>query len=135
MAADATKAHPALTGGDDAQSARRLSIAEHPRAARLVRQARQAAGLAGFLIAGWTSLATNTLAGTLLHALVAGIVCQVVVWAAAVLLFKHLIVAELKSREHALMQAATARIEAHERAQGEPPQRNGGGVSQGGARP
>lgn len=95
------------------------SISEHPRAARHVRQARQAAGLLGFLIAGWMSMATSTLAQTLLHALIAGIVCQVVVWAAAVALFRHLILAELKSREHALMQAAKARAQAQERAQAE----------------
>lgn len=106
------------------------SIAEHPRAARHVRQARQAAGLIGFVVAGWTSMATSTLAETLLRALIAGIVCQVVVWAAAVALFRHLILAELKSREHALLQAAKARAEAQERAQADVGTR---GAMQGGA--
>ena len=72
------------------------------------------------------------LAETLLRALVAGIVCQVVVWAAAVALFRHLILAELKSREHALVQAAKARAEARERAQADVGSR--GGAMQGGAR-
>lgn len=115
MSADATRLQPAVDSGLPATH--KPSIAEHPRAARHVRQARQAAGLIGFLVAGWTSMATSTLAETLLRALIAGIVCQVVVWAAAVALFRHLILAELKSREHALVAAAKARAEAHERAQ------------------
>lgn len=114
MDAEATQVQPAAS--PDAPGSRKPSISEHPRAARHVRQARQAAGLLGFAIAGWTSMATSTLAETLLRALIAGIVCQVVVWAVAVALFRHLVLAELKSREHALMQAAKARAQAQERA-------------------
>jgi hypothetical protein len=119
-----TKAQPAVKGepagkGDAAESgARKPSIAEHPRAARQIRQARQAAGLIGFLLAGWLSMSTNTLAGTLLRALIAGFACQLIVWAAAIALFRHLILAELRSREQALMQAAAARLQARERARG-----------------
>lgn len=116
MDAEATRIQPAAEQ-QALPSTHKPSIAEHPRAARYVRQARQAAGLIGFLLAGWSSMATNTLAGTLLRALVAGAVCQVVVWAAAVALFRHLILAELKSREQALVQAAKARAEAQEKAQ------------------
>lgn len=114
MDAEATRAQPAADAGG-LPSTHKPSIAEHPGAARQVRQARQAAGLIGFAVAGWTSMATSTLAETLLRALLAGIVCQVVVWAAAVALFRHLIVAELRSREHALVLAAKARAEAQER--------------------
>lgn len=113
MDAEATRVQEAVETGSS--SAAKPSIAEHPRVARQVRQARQAAGLIGFLLAGWISMSTDTLAGTLLRALLAGVVCQVVVWGAAVVLFRHLILAELRSREHALMQAAAVRIEARER--------------------
>ncbi|MGA8352906.1 MAG: hypothetical protein WB698_01905 [Solirubrobacteraceae bacterium] len=130
MAADATRVQPAVDSG--LPPTHKPSIAEHPRAARHVRQARQAAGLIGFLVAGWTSMATSTLAETLLRALIAGVVCQVVVWAAAVALFRHLILAELRSREHALVVAAKARAEAQERAQADIGSR--GPVMQGGAR-
>jgi hypothetical protein len=130
MAADATRVQPAADSG--LPHTHKPSIAEHPRAARHVRQARQAAGLVGFLVAGWTSMATSTLAETLLRALIAGVVCQVVVWAAAVALFRHLILAELRSREHALVVAAKARAEAQERAQADIGSR--GPVMQGGAR-
>ncbi len=113
MDAEATRVQPAVN--TELPGTHKPSIAEHPGAARHVRQARQAAGLIGFAVTGWTSMATSTLAETLLRALVAGIVCQVVVWAAAVALFRHLIVAELKSREHALVLAAKARAKAQER--------------------
>lgn len=130
MATDATRVQPAVDSG--LPPTHKPSIAEHPRAAHHVRQARQAAGLIGFLVAGWTSMATSTLAETLLRALIAGVVCQVVVWAAAVALFRHLILAELKSREHALVVAAKARAEAQERAQADLGSR--GPVMQGEAR-
>lgn len=116
MDAEATRVQEVAESGSS--STTKPSIAEHPRVARQVRQARQAAGLIGFLLAGWMSMSTDTLAGTLLRALLAGVVCQVVVWGAAVVLFRHLILAELRSREQALMQAAAARIEAQERSRG-----------------
>jgi hypothetical protein len=129
--AEATRVQPAAESG--MLGTHKPSIAEHPRAARYVRQARQAAGLIGFLIGGWTSMATSTLAETLLRALLAGIICQVVVWGAAVALFRHLILAELKGREQALMAAAKARVEAQERAHADNVPR--GGAAQGTARP
>jgi hypothetical protein len=89
-----------------------ISIAGHPRAKRMVRRAREIAGLTGFVVAGWMSLSTHSLADALLRATVAGVACQVVVWAAAVLLSRHLITAELRNREQALMQAARRRSEA-----------------------
>jgi hypothetical protein len=72
-----------------------------------VREAREIAGLAGFLLAGWVSLSTHTLPDALLRAIITGFACQLVVWAAATLLCRHLITAELRSREQALMGAHT----------------------------
>lgn len=115
---EATRVQEVVESGSP--GAAKPSIAQHPRAARQVRQVRQAAGLIGFLLAGWMSMSTDTLAGTLLRALLAGVVCQVVVWGAAVVLFRHLILAEIRSREQALMQAAAVRIEAQERSRGNP---------------
>lgn len=129
MAAEATRVQPATQTG--LPETHKPSIAEHPRAARQIRQARQAAGLIGFAVAGWSSMGTDTLAQTLLHALIAGVVCQMIVWAVAVALFRHLILAELKSREHALVVAAKARAEAQERAHADTAAR---GAMQGGTR-
>lgn len=107
-----------------------IKISEHAKASRFIRQAREAAGLGGFLIGGWMSLSTHTLPDTLLRAIVAGIACQLIVWAAAMLLCRHLILAELRSREHALMQAAEAKLEASRAAL--PPVANG--AARGGTR-
>jgi len=93
--------------GEGGESA--ISVAEHPKAARLVRRSREAAGLAGFLVGGWMSLSTHAFADALLRAVLAGAICQLVVWAAAVTLCRYLVAAELRSREDALLQAALAK--------------------------
>jgi hypothetical protein len=86
--------------------ARGPSVAAHPRAARGVARARGWAGLGGFLIAGYLSLPTGTLASAGLRALIAGIVCYVVAWAGAVFLWRRLVILEIQAREHALQAAA-----------------------------
>jgi hypothetical protein len=87
-----------------------LSIAAHPRAMRRVAQAKGWGGLLGFVLAGYLSLATHTPAEAGFRALVAGIVCYAIVWGAAVFLWRHLVVAELRSRQHELLQTELARI-------------------------
>jgi len=90
------------------------SVAAHPRAARAVARAKSWGGLVGFLLGGYLSLPTNTLAGAGLRALVAGVVCYVVVWAGAVFVWRRLVMLEIKSREQQLataVQAARARRE------------------------
>ncbi|HEY7829890.1 MAG TPA: hypothetical protein VIC06_04925 [Solirubrobacteraceae bacterium] len=87
-----------------------MSIAAHPRAARRVAQAKGWGGLLGFLAGGYLSLSTHTLAEAGFRALVAGVVCYAVVWRGAVFLWRHLVVAELRSRQHELLQAELARI-------------------------
>jgi hypothetical protein len=84
------------------------SVAAHPRAARGVARAKSWGGLAGFLLGGYLSLPTNTLAAAGLRALLAGVVCYVVVWAGAVFVWRRLVMLELKGREHQLLAAAHA---------------------------
>ncbi len=97
------KANPAATAGSG------LSIAAHPRAAHRVAQAKGWGGLVGFVVGGYLSLPTATFAGAALHALAAGVACYVMVWAGAVFLWRHLVVAELRSRQHEMLQAELAR--------------------------
>lgn len=97
------------------------SVAAHPRAARGVARARGWGGLGGFLIAGYLSLPTGTLAGAGLRALIAGIVCYVVAWAGAVFLWRRLVMLELRAKEHALHAAAGG----HDAASALPAQANG----------
>lgn len=90
------------------------SVAAHPRAVRAVARAKSWGGLAGFVLGGYLSLPTNTLAGAGLRALVAGMVCYVAVWAGAVFVWRRLVMLEIKSREQQLaaaVQAARARRE------------------------
>jgi hypothetical protein len=88
-----------------------LSVAAHPRAARRVADSKAWGGVAGFLIGGYASLANHTLADAALRALVAGVVCYVAVWAVAVFVWRRLVVAELREREHALLSGELARRE------------------------
>jgi hypothetical protein len=101
-------------GADDADAGQPAgdgpSIAGHPRAARAVARAKSWGGLAGFVLAGYLSLPTNTLAAAGLRALIAGVVCYVATWAGAVFLWRRLVMLEIKAREHKLM-AARARRE------------------------
>jgi hypothetical protein len=95
------------TAGVDAEAdAARPSVAAHPRAARGVARARGWGGLGGFLIAGYLSLPTGTLAGAGLRALIAGVVCYVVAWAGAVFIWRRLVMLELRAKEHELRASA-----------------------------
>jgi hypothetical protein len=82
------------------------SVAAHPRAARAVARAKGWGGLAGFVLAAYMSLPTNTLAASGLRALIAGVVCYVATWAGAVFLWRRLVMLELKGREQKLLAGA-----------------------------
>ncbi len=84
------------------------SVAAHPRAARAVARAKGWGGLVGFVLGGYLSLPTNTLAAAGLRALVAGVVCYVAVWAGAVFVWRRLVMLEIKSREQQLVAAVNA---------------------------
>ena len=76
-----------------------LSVAGHPRAAAQVRKAKGWGGLAAFLITGYLSLshgATADIAG--MRALIAGVLGYVVAWACAVMVWRQLMVAEIRAK-------------------------------------
>ena len=87
-----------------------LSLAEHPRAVRGVARAKAWGGLGGFLLGGYLSLPTQTLAGAGLRALAAGVVCYVAVWAAAVFLWRRLVVAELRDAQQEALATEIAKL-------------------------
>ena len=77
-----------------------IRLADHPRARRHIEQGRAWAGLGGFAIAALASWHAGTpFLDTAVRALVAGIVCYLVVWALAVQVWRHLAVAEVKAAE------------------------------------
>jgi hypothetical protein len=95
---------------ESAAAGNAMSIAAHPRAARRVAQAKGWGGLLGFMLGGYLSLRTHTPAEAGFRALVAGIACYATVWGGAVFLWRHLVVAELRTRQHALLQSELERI-------------------------
>lgn len=88
-----------------------LSLAEHPRAVLRIKQAKEAGGLAGFVLGAYLSFHTHTMFETGVRALIAGISCYVIVWGAAVFLWRHLIIAELRSREQTLLASELSKLE------------------------
>lgn len=91
------------------------SLAEHPRAVRAVARAKSWGALAGFLLGGYLSLPTHTLAQSGFRALLAGIVCYVAVWAGSVFVWRRLVVAELRHHQHERLSEELARLGLHER--------------------
>jgi hypothetical protein len=101
----------AKSSGDGGDGAGGLSLAAHPRAVRRVAEAKAWGGLGGFLLGGYLSLPTHSAFEAALRALLAGVVCYVVVWAAAVFLWLRLVVAELRQAEHELLKSELAKLQ------------------------
>jgi hypothetical protein len=98
----------AKSAGEEADG---LSLAAHPRAVRRVAEAKAWGGLGGFLLGGYLSLPTHSAFEAALRALLAGVACYVVVWAAAVFLWRRLVVAELRQAEHELLKRELAKLQ------------------------
>ncbi len=88
------------------------SIAAHPRAARSIARAKGWAALAGFLLGGYESLPTHTLAAAGVRAIVFGVVLYVAVWAGSVFFWRRMVIVEIRAREQQLIAAVQARREA-----------------------
>ena len=95
------------------------SVANHPRAGAQVARAKAWGGLGGFALVALLSLRAGVpTADALLRALLAGVVAYVATWAAAVLVWRHLVVAELRAvRRHRAAEAAARRAAAAQRAE------------------
>jgi hypothetical protein len=96
------------SGGGESDAATGPNVAAHPRAARAVARTKSWGGLVGFVLGGYLSLPTNTLAAAGLRALIAGVVCYVAAWAGAVFVWRRLVMIELKGREQQLVGATRA---------------------------
>jgi hypothetical protein len=77
----------------------RPKVSEHPIAARQVARARAWAALIGFVVAFWLSRRAGLpFPESGARAIVAGIVCRLLAWAALVSLWRQLIPAEIEAR-------------------------------------
>jgi uncharacterized membrane protein YccC len=114
--AEAVAAAPALAG---------VSIANHPRARAAVRRARARTALAAFGLVLLVALHAGVPGQeAVLRALIAGIAGFLAAWAVSLLLWKQLVMAELRSayerrmrRRQALIEAAAEREQARRDAQ------------------
>jgi hypothetical protein len=96
-------------GGADEASGDGPSVAGHPRAARSVARAKGWGALIGFMLGGYESLPTHTLAVAGLRALIAGVVLYVAAWAGSVFFWRRMVMLEIKAREQQLVAMARAR--------------------------
>jgi hypothetical protein len=94
MAEDARQANGKAAAAD----AKLPSVANHPRAGAQVARAKAWGGLGGFLLVALLSWRAGVpLADALLRALAGGAIGYVATWAAAVVVWRHLVVAELRA--------------------------------------
>jgi uncharacterized MAPEG superfamily protein len=71
------------------------SLRDHPNAGPAIRRVRAIGGLGGFVVAAFIGFDSGTpFAATILRALEVGIAGQTVAWAAAVLVWKRLLIAQ-----------------------------------------
>jgi hypothetical protein len=111
--------------GDGEEPAGGPSVAGHPRAARAVARAKGWGALVGFVLGGYESLPTHTVAETLLRALIAGAVLYVGVWAGALFFWRRMVMLEIKAREQQILAAAGAARAARQASEGRPAQSPG----------
>lgn len=111
---DDKKPKKAAKKGGQSTGADAMSIANHPRAGAQIARAKAWGGLAGFLLVGLLSMRAGVpTADTLLRAIAGGVVVYVATWAGAVLVWRHLVVAELRAvRRHRAAEAAARRAAA-----------------------
>lgn len=75
-----------------------IGLIEHPRARASVARAKSMGGLAGFLLGGGAALLTGEpTTQAIARALLGGVIAYLVTWAAAVAVWRQLLVAEARS--------------------------------------
>lgn len=104
----AKKGAEAKKAATAADAATLPSVANHPRAGAQIARAKAWGGLAGLLLVAVLSWRAGApVADTLARALAGGVAGYVATWAAAVLVWRHLVVAELRAvRSHRAAEAA-----------------------------
>jgi hypothetical protein len=82
------------------RSAKEVRLSEHPRARSQIRQVKSWAGLAGFGLAGYAAWKSGApFVDAALRALLWGVIAYFAMWAAAVQVWRHLAVAEVRAVE------------------------------------
>jgi hypothetical protein len=90
-----------------------VTISAHPRAKAGIRRARTRAAFGAFmLVLALNVVGNQDLFDAVWRALLAGIVVNVIVWRCAIVVWKHIIVSELKQEEERRIESVRARQEA-----------------------
>ena len=90
-----------------------VSISAHPRAKAGIRRARTRAAFGAFLLVLALNLVGDQdMFDALWRALLAGIVVNVIVWRAAIVVWRHIIIAEVRAEEERRAESYRARQEA-----------------------
>jgi hypothetical protein len=84
--------------GGEPQFGERVSVASHPKAIEHVRRAKGLGGIGGFIIAAYLSYHANIPIDQIgLRALLSGIAGYMLGWACSVTVWRHLVLAEMKT--------------------------------------
>jgi hypothetical protein len=80
----------------------RVAVLAHPRARRSIRRLRARAGLLGLVVVTWLSLRAGLPPfDAVLRGLAGGVAAHFVVWAAGIVAWRHLVLAEIKAHREA----------------------------------
>ena len=75
-----------------------VSLSDHPRASRSIRQIKAWGGLIGFAaVGGYGYMSGLGIADALLRGVIAGVLAQVLAWAAAIVFWQHVLDGETRS--------------------------------------
>ena len=86
--------------GKRKKAAKVIRVADHPRARRSIGLLKSYAGLGAFLFAGYTSWSAGAeFVDVAIRALLWGVAAYVLVWALAVQVWRHLVIAEVRAAE------------------------------------
>jgi hypothetical protein len=93
-------------GADD------VKVSAHPRAAHQIRRIKAYGGLAGFALMAWFSHRSGTDFVHLgLRALIGGMLSYVVTWAAAVYIWRQVVIAEIRHQAHVVAERKFAAMD------------------------
>jgi hypothetical protein len=93
-----------------------VSIAHHPRAKAGIRRARTRGALIVFaLVLALNFVGDQTLFDAVWRALLAGIVANVVIWRFAIVIWRHIVISEVRQLEEERMEKLKAQKEAREK--------------------
>jgi hypothetical protein len=92
-----------------------VRLTAHPRATMQIRRIKAYGGLAGFALMAWLSHRSGTdFVHLALRAIIGGLVTYVVTWAAAVYIWRQIVVAEIRAKATVLAERKFAAMDARE---------------------